>query len=385
MYPGNDIEDFGFAVRDLSAAVAGEELRPLRYDHTKYVEFESFLLGLHDLPKRKVRVRKSELGKNGKVVSDKMENYLSARGESSSALKQALVSPYHYLVYSNSPVERKADHFTLGTFCHEAFLEPRRFEGVRVEPKENIASNAGCANLIRWYWEQLGMTEQCLLGDKNRNELREMLDDCRNRFESEGLVCVDSDHIKIINLIRRTYNIYGGGILPSLLRLAETETSFYGTDPSTGLAVKVRPDAYLLEENIGHNIVVSFKTTEADTIEQFARDAARYKYDLSEGMYLDVMSHVTGRQFTGTLMVVLQTVQPWQVFALWWSPEDLEAGKYKYHQALDIVAESREKNSFPGFDARAEEGARGIIQFELPAYSRLALPEQFIEAETKTR
>lgn len=372
-------DDLSFEVQDLSTATAGGELRPLRYDRTKYLDFEAFVASLNDLPVRKKRVKKGDLSVNGRVVADKMANYLSARGESSSALKEALITPRHYTIYKDPRIVRNADHFTLGTFCHSAFLEPKLFDKIRVEPKENEASIAGLSGLIRWYWEQLGVVDEYVLSDLKRDDLKAILTDLRERFSEAGFQCVKEDHNVIIDIIRKTYKTYGGGILPRLLKYADAETSFYTTDPETGLDVKVRPDAVLLEENIGANIVLSLKTTRQPTIEAFARDAVRLGYDLSEGMYLDVVSHTTGRQFTGTLMIVLQTVQPWQVFALWWSPEDLEAGKYKYRQALEIVAECKEKRHFPGFDARAEEGAHGIIQFELPAYSRLALPEQYIE------
>lgn len=374
----NNVE-VNFEVHDLTTATAGGELRPLRYDRTKYVDFEAFIAGIDSLPSRKKRVKKSELSVNGRVVADKMPNYLAARGESSSALKQALVTPRHYTIYKDPRVVRDADHFTLGTFSHSAFLEPKLFEKIRVEPKESEASIAGLSALIRWYWEQLGVVDECVLADAKRDDLKGMLLGLRNRFDDAGYKCVKEEHSVIIDIIRKTYKTYGGGILPRLLKYADAEMSFYTTDPETGLDVKVRPDAVLLEENVGANIVLSLKTTRQPTVEAFARDAVRLGYDLSEGMYLDVVSHTTGRQFSGTLMIVLQTVQPWQVFALWWSPEDLEAGKYKYRQALEIVADCKEKRHFPGFDARAEEGAHGIIQFELPAYSRLALPEQFIE------
>ncbi len=372
-------QDFGFPVHDLSTATAGGELRPLRYDHTKYLDFEALIVSLDNLPVRKSKVKKSALSVNGRVVADKMEHYLSARGENSSALKQALVTPRHYVIYRDPRIVHDADYFALGSFCHSAFLEPKLFDKIRVEPKENEGTTAGLSNLIRWYWEQLGVMDEYVLADAKRDDLKVILSALRDRFNTAGYRCLKEEHNVIIDIIRKTYKTYGGGILPKLLKYADAETSFYTTDPDTGLDVKVRPDAILLEENIGTNIILSLKTTRQPTIEAFARDAVRLGYDLSEGMYLDVVSHTTGRQFTGTLMIVLQTVQPWQIFALWWSPEDLEAGKYKYRQAVEIVAECKEKKHFPGFDARAEEGAHGIIRFELPAYSRIALPEQYIE------
>lgn len=373
------MEDFGFDVYDLSGAERDGTLRPLRYDRTQYADFEEFLEHVHDLPSRKKRVPKSVLSVNGRVVSDSMDAYLSHAGESSSALKQALVTPRHYVTYKDPRIERDRKHFQLGTFCHLAFLQPELFRKVRTAPKADRSTINGVKTLIEWYWEQLGISAECSLREMNHRELKELLHDCERRFQEAGYVCIPADDSLKIELVRKVYNTYGGGILPRLLKLADAETSFYDIDPLTGLKEKVRPDAMLLEENIGLNIVVSFKTTSANTIEQFARDAVKYKYDLSEGMYLDVMSRITGRRFCGTLMVVLQTCEPWQIFVLWWSPEDLEAGKYKYRQAMEIVAECKEKRSFPGYDARAENGAHGIIRFALPEYFRLAVPEQNID------
>lgn len=375
------MEDFGFDVYDLSGTEREGALRPLRYDRTQYADFEEFLMCIADLPARKRRVKKADLSVNGRVVADSMDAYLHHDGESSSALKQALVTPRHYVVYKDLRIDRNRKHFQLGTFCHSAFLQPELFRKVRTEPKADRGTIKGVTTLIEWYWEQMGIPAECVLTGMKLPELKSVLTACEGRFKEQGFQCISEDDMLKIDLIRKVYNTYGGGILPRLLKLADAETSFYGSDPATGLSVKVRPDAMLFEENIGMNVVVSFKTTCATDVDQFARDCAKYKYDLSEGMYLEVMSQITGRSFRGTLMVVLQTCEPWQVFLLWWSPEDLEAGKYKYHHAMEIVAECKEKRCFPGFDARAESGARGIIQFELPAYARMAVPELSIGNE----
>lgn len=377
------MEEFGFPVYSLEGAEPlGASLRPLHYDRTTYVEFEELLAKVDTLPTRKRRVLKSTLSVNGRVVADSMDAYLHHDGESSSALKQALITPRHYLTYKDPRIDRNRKHFQLGTFCHMAFLQPELFRKVRVEPKCDRISIKGIISLIEWYWEQMSMSPECVLSGMKMSGLKEVLAGCERRFKDEGYTCVSEvDYVKI-DLIRKVYNTYGGGIIPKLLKLADAETSFYGIDPDTGLSVKVRPDAMLLEENFGLNIVVSFKTTCANSVEEFARDAAKFKYDLSEGMYLDVMGHITGRVFSGTMMVVLQTSEPWQVFLLWWSPEDLESGKYKYKQAMEIVAECKEKKYFPGYDARAETGAHGIIRFELPQYARLSLPEQSISIQS---
>mgnify|MGYP006910466949 CR=1 FL=1 len=53
---------------------------------------------------------------------------------------------------------------------------------------------------------------------------------------------------------------------------------------------------------------------------------------------------------------MVQTIPPFGIAAFVWDPEDLEIGKYKYRQALQTVAECREKGLYPGYDAYAESG-----------------------------
>ena len=179
-------------------------------------------------------------------------------------------------------------------------------------------------------------------------------------------------------MIRIAYKTYGGGILPKLMQYVKAETSMYGTDPDTGMKVKIRPDGMLLEENFGINAILSIKTTSASSVQAFYNECAKYRYELSEGMYLKVASEITGRPFTATLMVMIQNTAPFQIAVIFWDAEDLQIGKYKYAQALDIVKRCKASGSWPGFDALAEEGAFGIIQGKLPGYIKSELLPQYL-------
>lgn len=372
--------DVGFDVYDLTgASAAGGELSPLRFDRTGYTPFEEFLQHIAELPEKPVRVHKYALSRNGRVVSDAMDKYLSYPAESSSLLKEALKSPRHYLIAKNQELKPKnTDHFELGTFCHAAFLEPSKFDKVRVLPKANRSTSEGVCTVIRYLWELLGQEQDADLTTMKIQPLREKADALLAQARNEGYTFIGEEDLRVIDVVRASYKTYGGGILPRLLRYAIPETSMYGKDASTGLAVKIRPDAMILEENLGVNIIVSFKTTSASSVETFMRDCAKFRYELSEGMYLKVASQITGRQFTGTLMVMLQTVIPYQVAVFYWDAEDIEIGKYKYEQALDIVKQCRDAGRWPGFDAKAEAGAYGIIQCKLPDYIRAELLPQYL-------
>ncbi len=355
------------------------ELSPLQFDRTDYTPFEEFVHRLAQLPDTPRRVHNYALSVRGRVVNDRMERYLAHEGESSSLLKEVLKSPRHYLVARNLDLApRSTGHFELGTFAHQAILEPARFGKVIVEPKANRGTTAGVCALIEFYCDLLGRPQSAIFSDMKLGELREMLTGLEADAAEQRYAAIGADYAAIIRAMRVSFNTYGGGILPQMMRCVKTETSMYGRDASTGLKVKIRPDGLLLEENFGLNAILSVKTTSATSVEAFMRDCAKYRYELAEGMYLQVASEVTGRRFTGTVMIMAQTVIPYQVAVLYWDAEDLQIGKYKYAQALDIVAQCRAANHWPGFDAKAEAGAFGIIQAKLPGYIRSELLPQYL-------
>lgn len=375
---------FGFAAPDLSGAEAdGQELGlgKLQFDRSGYTEFESFVAAVADLPSKPAGRKPSckSLSVNGKVVQDKMSKYLATNAESSSALKEALKSPRHYLIYKNEDLHQKDEnHFTLGTFIHSAFLEPSKFGKVKVLPEAGRGSKEGLRTLIRYYWDLLGIAPDVFLGELGLNELKEVLFDLEMAAEKQGYTFISKDNEQIVRILQSSYKTYGGGIIPRLIANGKTEVSMYGRDPGTGLKVKIRPDCILFEEQFGANIILSVKTTSATSIDAFMRDAAKYRYELAEGMYLQVASEITGRRFTGTLMLVAQTVIPFQCALLWLSAEDLECGKYKYAQAIDVVRQCKETDSWPGFECYAEEGAFGIIQPRFPEWIKSELKPQYV-------
>ncbi len=376
------MERFGFETPDLTGVPAGaEELSAgseLVFDREDYADFRTFAAGLRGLPEKPAAKRPScrslAAAKGSRVVNDRMEKYLAAPGESSSALKAALVSPRHYLAYKNENLKPKDEsHFTLGTFIHSAFLEPSKFDRVKTLPEGAARNtNEGLAALIDYYREVLGKGQTDICGMK-MGQLKAALASLEAEAEERGYTFISAQDAEVVRTVRASYRSYGGGIVPRLIRNGRTETSFYWTDPQTGLKVKIRPDCLLLEEQVGANLILSVKTTSASTLDGFMRDAAKYRYELAEGMYLEVAGAVTGRKFTGTLMLVAQTVIPYQCALLWLDPEDLETGKRKYRRALETVRKAREADFWPGFECYAEPDSEGIVRARFPSYIRAEL------------
>lgn len=362
---------------DFESLAEGEELNPSAYNPDDYPVKEKLLEFISmNCNKPAVNIDLKGLCLKGIIRRDPMENYLQSKHISSSNLKNALKTPRSfYYDWERVFEEKQKPCFELGTFAHMAFLEPALFKMVQVEPCVNRASKEGLISLINFYKKLNGFKSSRLdPKDYKMDELKEMSVGLLNLCLDKGYRFISEEMSMIIKALERNYYWYGNGIIPQLLKGAYSEISFYGKDEETGLNVRVRPDYFNIEENIGVNAVISFKTTRADDLGKFYYDCAKLKYELSEGMYQEVMSSVTGRNFNVTIMIMLQTVAPYDVAVLFWSPDDLANGKYKYHYALSVVKECFDNHGiFPGFDAMAEEGSRGIIDMQLPPWSQKIL------------
>ena len=363
----------GINLHDLAE---GEELNPSAYNPEDYPAKE-VLLNFISLNSNRapVNIDLKELSVNGMIKRDLMEFYLQSRHVSSSNLKSALKTPRSfYYDWERVFEEKEKPHFQLGTFAHMAFLEPTLFKLVKVKPEANQASKEGLITLINFYKKLNDLkTPHLDPKDYKMDELKKMADGLLYLCKDKGYQFISEEMSMVIKALERNYYWYGGGIIPQILKGAYSEVSFYGKDEETGLNVRVRPDYFNVRENIGVDAIISFKTTRADDLGKFYYDCAKLKYELSEGMYQEVMSGITGRNFNVTIMIMLQTVEPYDVAVLYWSPDDLANGKYKYHYALSIVKDCFDKKLFPGYDAKAEDGARGIIDMQLPEWSQKML------------
>lgn len=321
-----------------------------------------------------------ELAKNGDVVQDITEVYLENEAIGSSLCKEILKTELHYFHAKNKTFREKEEkHFSLGTFAHMAFLEPSRFENLLTEPPCSMASFKGMKEVMEFYidlyqydqrfsevkhvWTNYKFPSL----DENLPLLKKILEDFRL---NSPLQTVDAKSKSIIDALKVNYYAYGDGILPLLLRHAMKETSFYTVDKATGLKVKVRPDGLQLEKNIGVNAVISFKTTSADSVRQFENDTAKFKYELTEGMYQEVISDITGKAFDVTILVMLQVVPPYLPALFIWDNQDILNGKEKYHKALSMIKSIKDKKHLSGFDAMADEDQRGIIVLKQPDWAK---------------
>ncbi len=341
--------------------------------------------------RRTQHVYTKSLNINGVAIQDSMPKYLENDSYSSGQLKAALKTPLHLYFEKEDEARRELEkyknknHFKLGTFLHECMLEPTKFSRVAEEPEASRSSNEGLDKLINFWEEVLENQESCFLNNEVVSP-QEVLD-YANKFVPEttkrdqkkaylsiiekasGVTAISSSDKIVVDIVKRNYLAYGDGIIPKLLKHSKREISLYANDLVTGLDVKARPDSLQFAENIGVNAIISVKSTSCESLSHFFYDSAKRNYELSEGMYQELASQVTGRDFNTTIMIMLQTVAPYGVAVMVWNGEDIEIGKYKYRHALMTAYECELTGKYPTYDSFSETGNLGLIDMKQPTWN----------------
>jgi hypothetical protein len=254
-------------------------------------------------------------------------------------------------------------------------LEPTRFGRVVVEPKYNLSTKDGVINAIRWWHTQTGND------GAGPPEEGLKIDDLRQYLKAlkgiSDLITVPEDVYLKIQILKKHLDHYADGIVFRLLKHCKREISFYSD--IDGIPIKVRPDAIQFEENIGLNAIISIKSTACTDLRSFYSYCASYHYDLTEALYQDVVSKVTGREFRTTIMIMLQTVEPYAIAVLIWNNDDISVGRYKYRHAMESIKECAASGVYPGYEVKADN-EMGLICMQLPVWNgRELLPENQLQ------
>ncbi len=342
-----------------------------------------------------------DISKHGRAVQESFEKYLGSEALQSSHLKKALITPLHFAFSEDEDSQKLEalalgkDYFNLGTFLHQCVLEPTLFGRVLVEPKLGLNSTEGVNGMIAFWESQVAPLESVVfegldvagqiflesaaqavrrtgLSLDKIDGKRAYLDILRRH---SGIIPVTEENFLKIKILKKHLDGYADGIIYRLLKHSKREISFYHFRKEDDLMIKVRPDALQFKENIGVDAIISIKSTATEDLRAFYRHCAEYHYDLTEALYQDTVTAVSGRQFTTTLTVMLQTVEPYAVAILVWDKEDLEVGRYKYKSALDVIKAARQINDYPGYESYADNDM-GIIQMKLPAWNNKELLPQ---------
>ena len=316
------------------------------------------------------------LSVNGKCLKEPMSDYLARKAIQSTNIKECSYSPKAFWEsYNNSNNVDQTPAMELGTFVHSAILEPDLFRKFVVKPYYDLRKLEGLKDSIRFY-NRLEAFSFDLSGieDKGRDELRQlnlMLEE-RNK-----IYVIDEDYRDKIHKIETNLKEYQNGLIPELLRGALTEVTMYCVDPITGLPVKIRTDAFNIAENIGVDAIISVKTTSTKNFSEFISQSISLQYELSEAFYQDIASHITGRNFTTTIMIIAQTIAPYHVYVSVWEDTAIQFGRENYQYNLAIIKECFDNGHFPAMEAKAPLDNGGFFQLGYPD-KVLARQEEYI-------
>ena len=262
---------------------------------------------------------------------EKMSNdEYHARPEfSSSQLKDMLRSGAHFYVNSISKEAKKeaSTAMNFGTLVHTMFLEPEQFENEFViAPKFNRRTNTGKAEAEAW--------EQA-----NQGKMLVSEEDVENAARM-------ATNLRTLSSYADMQNNYG-----------MAEASFFYTDPTYDLQLRIRPDWHIAPCSAFPNgLILDLKTTTDARAHGFAKKCGDFGYDLSAAMYREgFQEYYRTEQKPPFIFLVAESSIPFNVKQYQASELFLSVGETRYNKAKELLAESLLINEWDGYSLELEE------------------------------
>lgn len=121
------------------------------------------------------------------------------------------------------------------------------------------------------------------------------------------------------------------------------ESSYFWTDPITGIEMRCRPDRYRED-----GLIVDVKTTRDDGVElySFKRSVVKYGYDRQSAIYTDGIEAVTSRKPIGFAFIAIEGKEAPEIFVQVFvmTEADIEFGRRRYRKGLDQMKEYIDKH-----------------------------------------
>ena len=306
---------------------------------------------------------------NGTVIKDDFASYLSNGDFFSTGpfAKLANGTPLDFMYETTdalkAEIEKYKDRssFELGTFTHEAVLEPEKWDTVVCEPKANRASHDGLNSLIDFWEIQAYAARSASIDTMKTDAKKEYIN---TLISASGKRAIEFKDALIVQRLHERWRAYQNGLWAGILDAAHKEVSIYCND-YMGLPMRVRPDGLLFAEQIGVNAIVSVKTTAEKSVNGYARQCRQFGYDIKESAYQKIVSQVTGLDFSTTIMIVLSTAEPFHIGVFILNDGEMEAASKSFATAVDHAKHCIAMNSYPGWEIKAEVGDMGLIDLNL--------------------
>jgi hypothetical protein len=128
----------------------------------------------------------------------------------------------------------------------------------------------------------------------------------------------------------------------------DPERSMYWRDDETGVTLRMRPD-WLPRQTRGRLIVTDYKTSVDSNPDAFGKSAANFGYHQQAAWYLEGLAALDISVDAAFVFVVQSKTAPYLVSAVELHHDDLMRGRRLNRRAIDIYAECRVTNHWPGW------------------------------------
>lgn len=245
--------------------------------------------------------------------------YHQSPGISKTGLDRISRSPAHFYALTldpNRPPEKDRAGQLEGQLAHCAILEPDEFD------KRYVVGPEGTRATKAW-----------------------------KEFEASlpaGVIGIKADQREVA--LRQAESVRKLPDIAEALAQGVAESSAFWHDPETGVLCRCRPD---WQQNVGdkHALLLDVKTYSDARPTEFARQAARKRYDVQAAYYSDGYGHASGRSVLGFIFVAVETEYPYAASAVMLDEMSIESGRTKYRRDLNTYAHCLKTGEWPGHGA----------------------------------
>lgn len=245
-----------------------------------------------------------------------IDEYHRLPGETNSGIQAACKTPAHYQSYLRQD-RTPTPAMILGTATHAAILEPDTFERLYIEAPDL---------------------------DRRSKAYK----DWRAGLEDDVRVILSPADFEHIGNMRDA--VFASPIASRLLTGGVAERSMWWTDPKTGLLCKCRPD-YAREDGI----LIDLKTTVDASYLAFQKSIGRYGYHSQAAYYLEGATACSERVYGHWVWIVVEKAAPYAVAIYTLDQLGIEAGRERYREGLEVIAECKKTGLWPGYESEIQE------------------------------
>jgi exodeoxyribonuclease VIII len=267
--------------------------------------------------RKRTRVHQTK-PKPGGYVCLPFERYATAKALNQSRLKSLLISPAHFAADGH----KESTALSFGRLAHELTLTPRGFRN----------------RFVIWDGgRRYGKAWDQFQADNAGKEIVTQAD-----YDAAKLM---AKSVRSSDLGRQYIAKPGTGL---------SEVSLFWTETIDGVELTLKSRLDHVHPDMG---IVDLKTTTARNREEFAREAAKWRYEMQVAYYLRGWEAVTGTRLANHEFTFLVVEKGTNIVSAYWLPADVLAiGRDQVNHALRRYVECVKSGRWPGpNDNRAEE------------------------------